>query len=52
MAGEERQHSLWEHGPEISKALKNVQIDGLTGVIRSVGLSMEGAKISKIFGQN
>ena len=34
MAGEERQHTLWEHGPEIAKALKNVQIDGLTGVIR------------------
>ena len=35
MSGDERQHGgVWEHGREIAKALKNVQIEGLTGLIR------------------
>ena len=36
LSGDERQHAnnLWEHGKEIAKALKAVQIQGLTGAIR------------------
>ena len=34
MSGDERQHGVWEHGRDIAKALKNVQIEGLTGLIR------------------
>lgn len=33
MSVDERQQQ-WEHGREIAKALKNVQIEGLTGLIR------------------
>ena len=34
MSGDERQHNVWEHGREIAQALKNVQLEGLTGTIR------------------
>ena len=34
MSGDERQHNVWEHGRDIAKALKNVQLEGLTGTIR------------------
>ena len=33
MSGEERQ-TPWEHGSTIAKAIKSVEIEGLTGPIR------------------
>jgi hypothetical protein len=36
MSGEERQ-TPWEHGALIAKAIKSVEIEGLTGPIRCEG---------------
>ena len=38
MSGEERQ-TPWEHGSTIAKAIKSVEIEGLTGPIRYWDLS-------------